>query len=174
MAPRYSTENGRPERAVLILRRSGDKQETSIEDQRSALEKYALDHNYKIVDEYVETISGDRTEERVEFLRMRDEASAGKFDVILAWDQDRFGRFDPLDAGHWIYPFRQAGVRLETIAQGSVDWESLSGQLIYSVEQFGKNQFLRDLSRNTVRGMLASAREGRAGTGGHFLVQFEC
>ena len=30
----------------------------------------------------------------------------------------------------------------------------------------GKHQFLRDLSRNTTRGILASAKEGRVGTGG--------
>ena len=63
-------------------------------------------------------------------------------------------------------PFRRAGVRLETIAQGPIDWEDLAGQLVYSVNQIGKTQFLRDLSRNTTRGLLASAREGRAGTGG--------
>ena len=144
-----------------------DRQETSISDQRSALEAYAIAHGYKIVGEYVDdAISGDKTDDRTEFLRMRDEASSGKFEVVLSWDQDRFGRFDPLDAGYWIYPFRQAGARLETIAQGRIDWESLQGQLLFSVEQLGKNQFLRDLSRNTVRGMLASAREGRAGTGG--------
>jgi hypothetical protein len=38
--------------------------------------------------------------------------------------------------------------------------------LIYSVNQMGKAQFLRDLARNTARGLLTSAREGKAGTGG--------
>ena len=165
MAPRYSNSSG-VILAVLYLRRSGDKQETSIEDQRSELMAYAAKHGYTIVGEYQETVSGDRTEERTEFLRMRNDCLSGKFEVVLCWDQDRFGRFDPLDAGYWIYPFRQAGARLETIAQGRIDWEDLTGQLIYSVNQLGKAQFLRDLSRNTVRGMLASARKGEAGTGG--------
>ena len=89
-----------------------------------------------------------------------------EFAVILCWDQDRFGRFDPLDAGYWIYPFRNAGVRLETIAQGRIDWEDLTGQLIYSVNQIGKAQFLRDIARNTARGLLKAARDGTAGTGG--------
>jgi len=97
---------------------------------------------------------------------MRNDAASGEFGIVLAWDQDRFGRFDPLDAGYWIYPFRRAGVRLETIAQGQIDWEDLTGQLVYSVNQLGKAQFLRALSRNTTRGLLAAAREGRAGTGG--------
>jgi len=154
-------------KAVLYLRMSSDHQETSIDDQRSELERYAHKHGYSIADEYLdEAISGDDTLKRAGFLRMRDDCSSGSFDVVLCWDQDRFGRFDLLDAGHWIMPFREAGVRLETIAQGRVDWEGLVGQLIYSVNQMGKAQFLRDLSRNTIRGLLAYAREARSGTGG--------
>ena len=142
-------------------------QDQSIPAQRAELEAYAKKHGYEIVGEYLdEAISGDDTERRAGFLRMREDAQRGEFDVVLCWDQDRFGRFDQLDAGYWIYPFRQAGVRLETIAQGAIDWEDLTGQLIYSVNQMGKAQFIRDLARNTCRGILSSARDGRAGTGG--------
>ena len=152
--------------AVLYLRVSSGKQEGSISQQRSELKRYAKKHNYKIVSEYIdEAISGDRTEDRLEFLRMRDESASGKFEVILSWDQDRFGRFDLLDAGKWIAPFRDAGVRLETIAQGKIDWEDLVGQLIYSVNQLGKAQFLRDLARNSLRANIARAKTGRWGGG---------
>jgi len=162
MAAKHSSE-----KAVLYLRRSTDRQETSIADQRSELIQHSHQQGYEIVGEYVDdAISGDKTEDRVEFLRMRDDAASGGFSVILCWDQDRFGRFDLIDAGFWITPFRQAGVRLETIAQGRIDWEDLVGQLIYSVNQLGKAQYLRDLSRNTTRGLRSSAKEGRAGTGG--------
>ena len=146
---------------------SGDQQEFSIPAQRAELLRYAKQHGYKVLREYLdEAISGDATEQRTGFLAMREDATSGKFTVILAWSQDRVGRFDILDAGHWIYPFRQAGIRLETISEGAIDWEDLTGQLVYSVNQLGKAQFLRDLSRNTTRGLLNSAREGRAGTGG--------
>ena len=154
-------------RAVLYLSMSSDKQETSIDDQRAELHTYAKKHGYVIVGEYLdEAISGDDTERRTGFLQMREDTKSRRFDLVLCWDQDRFGRFDLLDAGKWIAPFRDHGVRLETIAQGRIDWEDLVGQLIYSVNQMGKAQFLRDLSRNTVRGMLSSARNGTAGTGG--------
>lgn len=153
--------------AVLYLRMSSEEQTGSIPSQRTELLKYAKAKGYKVVGEFVdEAISGDATERRSGFLAMRAAAERGEFQVVLCWDQDRFGRFDPLDAGYWIYPFRQAGVRLETIAQGPIDWEDLTGQLIYSVNQLGKAQFLRDLSRNTTRGLLNAVREGRCGTGG--------
>jgi hypothetical protein len=52
------------------------------------------------------------------------------------------------------------------VAQGKIDWEDLTGQLVFSVNQLGKAPFLRDLSRNTTRGQVASARVGKSGTGG--------
>ena len=154
-------------RAVLYLRMSNEHQEQSIPSQRTELTSYAKRQGYTIVGEYIDVaIFGDDTHQRAGFLAMRDDAAIGNFNVVLCWDQDRFGRFDILDAGYWIMPFRQAIVRLETIAQGKIDWEDLVGQLIYSVNQMGKAQFLRDLARNTTRGLLTAAKEGRAGTGG--------
>jgi hypothetical protein len=40
--------------AVVYLRRSSDKQDASISDQRSTLRQYAEKHGYKIVREYVD------------------------------------------------------------------------------------------------------------------------
>lgn len=148
--------------AVLYLRVSTDKQETSIDQQRTELHAYAAKHGYTIVREYLdEGISGDATEKRRAFQRMlRDTSERADFKVVLCWDQDRFGRFDPLEAGYWIKPLRDAGVRLETVAQGKIDWNDFAGRLIYAVQQEAKHAFLRDLSRNVVRGMAARAREG--------------
>ena len=84
------------------------------------------------------------------------------FTWFLCWDQDRFGRFDPIEGGYWILPFRNAGVRLETIAQGRIDWNDFAGRLLYLVQQEAKHAYLRDLSRNVLRGQLAKAREGEA------------
>jgi DNA invertase Pin-like site-specific DNA recombinase len=141
---------------------STGKQEASIPAQRESVRKLAEREDYHILREYSdEGISGDDTEKRTEFLRMRRDAKElGDFDVILCWDQDRFGRFDTLDAGYWIKPIRDAGVQLVTVAQGKIDWENFSGRLIYTIQQEGKHQFLVDMSRNVVRGMLAKARRG--------------
>ena len=143
------------------------RQEHSIPAQRQELLRYAEKHNYHVLREYLdEAISGDDTRRRVGFLRMREDAQQGEFSVVLCWDQDRFGRFDPIEGGHWILPFRDAGVRLETIAQGKIDWNDFAGRLIYLVQQEGKHAYLRDLSRNVTRGFLNAAKNGRGGTGG--------
>lgn len=149
--------------AVAYYRMSTAKQEASVSEQRQAVLAYAAKHGYRVIREYVdEGISGDATEKRLEFQRMlRDATERGDFVVVLCWDQDRFGRFDPLEAGYWIKPLRDAGVRLETVAQGKIDWEDFAGRIGYFVQQEGKHAFLRDLSRNSMRGKLSAAREGR-------------
>ena len=147
-------------RAVAYYRMSTEKQEASIPAQRTEVEAYATKHGYQIIREYKdEGISGDATEKRVEFQKMLADAKhLGDFGVVLCWDQDRFGRFDPLEAGYWIKPLRDAGVRLETVAQGKIDWEDFAGRIVYAVQQEGKHAYLRDLSRNVTRSMAAKAR----------------
>jgi DNA protecting protein DprA len=148
--------------AVAYYRMSTDRQETSIPDQTEGVEKLARNDGYQIIRVYKdEGISGDDTEKRTGFRAMiADAERLGDFQAVLCWDQDRFGRFDPLEAGYWIKPLRDAGVYLHTVAQGKIDWEDFAGRIVYAVQQEGKHAFLRDMSRNTIRGMLAKAKRG--------------
>ncbi|HEY4311731.1 MAG TPA: recombinase family protein [Pirellulales bacterium] len=148
--------------AVGYLRRSTEKQEGSLADQRREIERYAESNGYRIVRWYEDDgISGDATEKRTGFLAMHRAACNGPdFEAILVWDQDRFGRFDSIEAGHWIHPLRNAGVRLVTVAEGPVNWNDFTGRMMYSMKQEGKHQFLRDLSRNTARGQITNAKRG--------------
>jgi DNA invertase Pin-like site-specific DNA recombinase len=87
--------------AVLYLRMSNSKQEKSIPDQRRDLIELADKEGFKILREYADHgISGDNTEKRKAFLKMRNDAALGDFEAILCWDASRFGRFDSIDAGH--------------------------------------------------------------------------
>jgi DNA invertase Pin-like site-specific DNA recombinase len=149
-------------RAVAYYRMSDGRQEQSIPEQREEVKAYALREGYTILREYLdEAISGDDTERRTGFQNMlADARERGDFQAVLCWDQDRFGRFDPLEAGYWIKPLRDAGIHLATVAQGRIDWEDFAGRILYTVQQEGKHAFLRDLSRNTLRGSLAAARRG--------------
>lgn len=168
MAARNSNGKPGPDRAVLYLRMSSAKQDKSIDAQRDELTALAQRKGYTVVREYTDAaISGDNTERRTEFLRLRQDCENGPdFGTILVWDQDRLSRNDPLEIGYWLKPIRDAGVVVET-PQGRVDWESFAGRMVYLIQQEGKHEFLRSLSRNVARGQLAAARNGkRHGTGG--------
>lgn len=149
--------------AVGYVRMSSGKQEASPAQQRAEIKKLAERDGYKILRWYTdEGISGDATEKRKEFQRMTADAQElGDFSAVLVWDQDRFGRFDIIEAGRWIYPIRKAGVWLVSCSQGVIDWNDIMGQLVYSVQQMGKHSFLLDLSRNVLRGKLAAAKQGK-------------
>jgi DNA invertase Pin-like site-specific DNA recombinase len=91
---------------------SSDKQDASPDQQRDQLTKLAKRDGFHVVGEYFDDgISGDHTDRRVAFQRMIADAGKGRFKAILAWDQDRFGRFDSVEAGCFIHPLRQAGHR---------------------------------------------------------------
>ena len=152
---------------VIYLRMSTDKQDTSIAQQKESLLRHAERAGYTVAGEYRdEGISGDDTRKRKGFQKMIREVTTSGIDRILCFDQDRFGRFDMIEAGWWITPLRDAGVSLETIAQGVIDWCDFAGRLTYAVAQEGKHQFLRDLSRNALRGQVARAKEGSGLCGG--------
>ncbi len=149
--------------AVAYYRMSTDKQEASIPAQREAVQKYAADNGYQIIREYIdEGISGDATEKRHQFRWMiADAEAAGGFEAILCWDMDRFGRFDSIEAGRWVYPLRTNHVRLATVAQGEIDWTDFAGRMMYGIQTEAKHQYLTDLSRNVTRGMTRLAEQGK-------------
>jgi site-specific DNA recombinase len=161
MANRHSTQIGLVP-AVAYLRRSTSRQEKSLDDQRGEIERYALANGYRILRWFEDDgISGDSTEKRAGFLAFHKAACNGRdFDAVLVWDQDRFGRFDSMEAGFWIHPLRKAGVRLVSVTEGPINWDDFAGRVMYSLKQEGKHQFLVDLSRNVSRGQISNAQKG--------------
>jgi DNA invertase Pin-like site-specific DNA recombinase len=153
-----STTTG-PVRAVAYYRMSTDRQEASIPRQRESVQAYAARHGYTILREYLdEGISGDATEKRTGFLRMREDAIGGDFAVILCWDKDRFGRFDSIEQGFWVKPIRDAGVRLVTVTEGVIDWNSFAGRIVDAARSEAKHEFLTTLGKNTAAGKVRIAQ----------------
>jgi DNA invertase Pin-like site-specific DNA recombinase len=148
-----------PIRAVAYYRMSTDQQEASIPRQRESVQSYAKVNGFEIIREYQDVgISGDATEQRAGFLQMREDGSRSDFEAILCWDKDRFGRFDSIDQGYWVKPLRDAGVRLVTVAQGPIDWNSFAGRIVDTALAESKHEFLRSLSRNTTAGKIRVAK----------------
>ena len=150
--------------AACYIRMSSDKQDRSPAQQRAEIAKLASREGCFIGPglEYIdEGITGDSgPDQRPGFRAMLDAAAAGRFKVLLAWHQNRIGRFDSLDAGRWLSPLRESGVRLVTCAQGYIDLSTFAGRLAFTVQQEANQQFLIEHSAKTLRGKLTTARAG--------------
>jgi len=147
--------------AVGYLRMSSDQQDKSIDDQRSEIIRYAERNGYKLVRWYVdEAISGD-DETREEFQKLvQDAKTIRDFDAVLVWSQDRFSRFDILDAAIYWKALRDAEVSLVSVVEGPRDFESISGMLLSCVSQHESNNFLKKLAHGVSRGMRSTASGG--------------
>jgi len=154
-------------RVATYVRMSTNRQEQSPKQQRAAIAEHAAKHGYVIVAEYAdEGVSGTSVAKRRGFQRMHADALAGKFDRILCFDRSRFGRLDSLESGRWLAPLREAGVDLETLAEGVSNWNDFGGRVVDAVLAESKHAFAVDLARATTRGLTAKAVEGRGYTGG--------
>jgi site-specific DNA recombinase len=150
-----------PEPAVAYYRMSKDSQEHSIERQKSQVQPYALRQDYVIIHEYIdEGIPGDEIENRPAFRQMLEDVRRGLARVILCDDVDRFGRFNPITYGSVVAPIRDAGVRLETVAQGVIDWDDTLQVLNDVMRMAFKAEQSRDTSRRILTRFLAKAGKG--------------
>jgi len=147
--------------AVGYARRSTDRQEQSIGDQRDTVETYAMQHGYEIIDWYVDdAISGAGVEERQAFLHMVEDARVPgcAFKAVLVYDVKRFGRLDNDETGYYRHLLRMAGVDVVYVAEGFNGDDT--DDLLRPVKQWQARQELKDLSRVTIRGLLSRGRGG--------------
>jgi DNA invertase Pin-like site-specific DNA recombinase len=159
-AHRSESVGARKVPAAAYVRMSSDKQDSSPDQQREHISKLADRNNCVIVRWYEDlAVSGNDILRRADFRRMISDAASGVFETILCWSQDRFGRFDSIEAGEWVAPLRRAGVNLLTVAEGEINWNDAIGRLIYTIQQEGKHTFLVDLARAIARGAHRRARQ---------------
>ncbi len=147
--------------AVGYLRRSTDRQEQSIGDQRRVIEAYAVNNGYDILDYYVDdAISGASSEDRASFLRLIQDAKQRDcpFQFVLVYDIKRFGRVDNDEAGYYRYQLRRNGVEVVYVSEGFNGDDT--DDLLRPVKQWQARQELKDLSKVTIRGLLSRADGG--------------
>jgi len=145
--------------AVAYLRRSTDRQEQSLGDQRSEIARFAAENGYRLVREYMDdAISGTTADERPGFQRMITDAKTGTFKAVVVWNSDRFSRGDVTETEHYRYLLRRAGVGLVSVTEGYLNREGIDADVLRTVKQFQNRQFSISLSQNTLRGQISSVK----------------
>ena len=152
-------------RGVIYARYSEGPRQTdqSIEGQVADCRAYADAHGIDIIGLYADRhISGTSTEGRDEFLRMMHDADLHRFDCVVTWKIDRFGRSREDIAVNKIR-LRKAGVQLH-YAKESVP-EGPEGILLESLLEGLAEYYSADLRQKVTRGIRESAKKGRISAG---------
>ena len=144
----------------LYARKSSESEErqvASIESQVSELEKLAKQFDLEIVDRLFESKSAKAPNQRIVFNQMIERIYKGEANGILCWKLDRLAR-NPVDGGtiNWML---QNNI-LKHIKAFDREYFPTDNVLMMSVEFGMANQFIRDLSSNTKRGMRSKAEKG--------------
>ncbi len=141
-------------------------------DQRLEVVRYAEEHGYHLIREYVDdAISDTSAEQRPGFQRMVSDAEAGDFKAVIVWNSDRFSRGDVTETEHYRYLLRKAGVTLMSVTEDYLHREGIDGDVLRAVKQFQNRQYSISLSQNTLRGqisaVMAESDPGRAAPYGY-------
>jgi site-specific DNA recombinase len=159
-----STPRRRQQRAVGYVRRSTDRQEQSIPDQKKAIEAYVLEHGLRLGKHYIDdAISGTSTIGRRAFQQMMQDAQrpTRAFDLIIVYDIKRFGRVDNDEAGYYRHVLRTHGVEVRYVSENFNG--DATDDLLRPVKQWQARQESKDLSKVTIRGLLSKFDAGSAG-----------
>ncbi len=148
----------RATRAVGYLRRSTDRQEQSIPDQKRAVERYAEENGLRLLRCYVDdAISGTSTIGRKAFQQMMADAAAPgcDFSVVVVYDVKRFGRVGNDEAGYYRHLLRQSGVEVHYASEGFTG--DGTDDLLRPVKQWQARQESKDLAKVAIRGLVSKA-----------------
>lgn len=147
-------------RGVIYARYSEGPGQTdkSIDGQVADCTSFAERNEISIVGLYADRhISGKSTAGRVQFLKMIEDAKKKRFDCVIVWKIDRFGR-DRRDIAVYKHELKKAGVKLlyaeETVPEGP------EGIILESVLEGLAEYYSADLKQKVSRGIRETAKRG--------------
>ena len=133
-----------------------DKQVRSIDDQLAVLRSLAKEENLIVSEEFVEKQSA-KTPGRPIFNEMLTKLNKGQAQGIIGWKLDRLAR-NPVDAAQISWMLQEG--KIQHIQTYDRSYYPEDNVLIMSMEFGMANQYIRDLSTNTKRGMYEKAKRG--------------
>ena len=133
-----------------------DKQVRSIEDQLAVLRALANQEGFKIAEEFVEKQSAKQPGRPI-FNAMLSRLENGEADGVICWKLDRLAR-NPIDAARVQWLLQQDVIK--HIRTNDRSYYPTDNVLMMGFEFGIANQYIRDLSANTKRGLYEKAKRG--------------
>src|SRR5262249_31451932 len=117
---------------------------------------------YDLLREYVdEGLAGDLFDRRPDFQNMLKDAQAHEFEYIVVDEPSRLSRQDPVEfIEKVVAPLRRAGVRVDCVSSGLMDYSSLAGVILTTVAADKSSGESKNLSRRVLSRIADKARQG--------------
>jgi site-specific DNA recombinase len=148
-------------KAIGYVRRSTDRQEESLDQQRSRLAEFAKSRGWQLTEIFEDDAISGSEMNRPGLGQLLHAASHPDVEIVLVWDRNRLAR--PKDAIDGMLLERQLqtnGKRVVYAASGQEPDGSFQSGLMSYVEHHQNGDYLRKLSRDTMRGTVDRARRG--------------
>lgn len=150
-------------RAVFYSRVSTSQQDT--DNQIMALQAWAQQRGFRVVEVYTETESAWRDGHQQELARLVRDARKGKFSVVLVWALDRLSRLGALSILSLIHKLASYGVK---VLSHQESWTEAPGELaevLYAIAGWAARMESQRRSERTKAGLervkAAGVRLGR-------------
>jgi site-specific DNA recombinase len=147
--------------AIGYIRRSTDRQDESLDQQRDKLTEYANSNGWTLSAIYCDDAISGSDMDRPGLQELLSAAKSHDVDVVMAWDRNRIARpKDALDGLLLERKLQESGKRVVYASTGQESDRSFASGLISYVEHYQNGDYLRKLSRDTMRGTVDRAKRG--------------
>jgi DNA invertase Pin-like site-specific DNA recombinase len=132
------------------------------QNQLIPLRDYAKALGGEVVQEYIDLASGG-SPDRVNFLKMFDDADKRKFDLVLVWALDRLSREGISNTLGYLERLKRNGIALKSLQESWLDTRDEGlGQLLLAIFSWVAQQERKRIIERTKIGLEKARRQGKA------------
>jgi DNA invertase Pin-like site-specific DNA recombinase len=153
----------KPHYVVLYARVSTKDKGQDTENQLCQLREFCTKQDWTIVHEYIDYVSGKRSDNRPQFQAMLAAASRREFDLVLFWSLDRFSREGVLPTLKHLELLTSYGVMWKSYTEQYFDSCGIFRDAVISIAATLAKQERLKISERTVAGLERARRQGRVG-----------
>jgi DNA invertase Pin-like site-specific DNA recombinase len=157
-----------PGSTVIVYSRDsgGPAQEQSIGQQQRVFADYCKKYGLVVMETYAESVSGRKTKNRKEFMRMIEDVLNAPQNLrprgLLLWSTSRFAR-NLKQFNRNFYTLLDEGLIIHSLTEKFPD--GISGHLLLSIAAYTHEKFSEDLGKNIKRGIADRVKAGYSNGG---------
>jgi len=132
------------------------------QNQLIPLRQFAKALGGEVVQEYIDLASGGSVD-RINFLKMFDDADKRKFDLVLVWALDRLSREGISNTLGYLERLKRNGIALKSLQESWLDTRDEGlGQLLLAIFSWVAQQERKRIIERTKAGLEKARRQGKA------------